>query len=246
MAPTAIFNNVSVDSSDAIHQLKASLKRTPETLLDVLEQSVARYPNHELGFITSSAHDSSIQTKTFREFEHHARSLAQAMLAWGNPTGSVVVVYLTEHEENMLVVWACLLAGLVPCLQPALSAQQSHKEGHVGHIKGLFGSAIWLTNETGAEQLLSIPDLEIHLYSELKESTAVSMSLDFKAHEPNADDEALLFLTSGSTGFSKAVVHTHRTLLAACHAKGASYGLTSDTKIINCERESLTPSELES
>jgi hypothetical protein len=45
-----------------------------------------------------------------------------------------IVVYLTEHEDNMAAVWACLLAGYVPCLQPALSAQQAHKEGHVTHI----------------------------------------------------------------------------------------------------------------
>ena len=235
MAPTAIFSPASVNATHTIQGLKAALGRTPETLLDVLDHAVSRYPNHELGFITSSAHDSSIQTKTFSEFAHNARSLAQAMRAWGKPTGSIVVVYLTEHEENMAAVWACLLAGLVPCLQPALSAQQSHKEGHVGHVKGLFGSAIWLTNETGAEQLLSIPDLEIHLFSELQESAAASMFLDFEAHAPNADDEALLFLTSGSTGFSKAVVHTHRTLLAACYAKGTSYGLTSETKILNCK-----------
>lgn len=232
MAPVAVVPATS--TADIIRDIKASVARTsPETLLDLLSQAASRYPTHELGFITSSAHDSSIQTKTFAEFAQNARSLAQAIRAWGKPTGSIVVVYLTEHEENMAAVWACLLAGLVPCLQPALSAQQSHKEGHVGHIKGLFGSATWLTNETGAEQLLSIPDLDIHLFSELKESAASQDVSEFKAHEAKADDEAILFLTSGSTGFSKAVVHTHRTVLAACYAKGQDYRLTSETKILN-------------
>ncbi|KAI6026071.1 atromentin synthetase [Pisolithus marmoratus] len=232
MAPVAVVPVIS--TADIIRDIKASVARTsPETLLDLLDQAASRYPTHELGFITSSAHDSSIQTKTFAEFAQYARSLAQAIRAWGKPTGSIVVVYLTEHEENMAAVWACLLAGLVPCLQPALSAQQSHKEGHVGHIKGLFGSATWLTNETGAEQLLSIPDLDIHLFSELKESAAGQDVSEFKAHEAKADDEAILFLTSGSTGFSKAVVHTHRTVLAACYAKGQDYRLTSETKILN-------------
>ncbi|KIJ62498.1 hypothetical protein HYDPIDRAFT_94475 [Hydnomerulius pinastri MD-312] len=235
MAPVAV---TPVAPTDIIHDLKASLaterasQTSPETLLDVLAQAAAQYSNHELGFITSSAHDSSIQTKTFSQFNEYARSLAQAMLAWGKPAGSVIVVYLTEHEDNMAAVWACLLAGYVPCLQPALSAQQAHKEGHVAHIKGLFSSATWLTSESGAEQVNSIAGLDIHLLSDLKASAETS-SADFKAHEAKPDDEAILFLTSGSTGFSKAVVHTHRTILAACHAKGESYGLTSESKIMN-------------
>jgi acyl-CoA synthetase (AMP-forming)/AMP-acid ligase II len=143
-------------------------------------------------------------------------------------------VYLTEHEDNMAAVWACLLAGYVPCLQPALSAQQAHKEGHVAHIKNLFGSATWLTNELGAEQISTISGLEVHLLSALKASAETfNVSADWVAYEAKPDDEAILFLTSGSTGFSKAVVHTHRTILAACRAKGESYGLTSESQVLN-------------
>ena len=233
MAPVAVSSYIApVNAID----LKASLLNpaVPETLLDALSRAVLQYPNHELGFITSSAHDSSIQTKTFVEFSQQALSLAKAIRAWGKPAGSVVVVYLTEHEDNMTAVWACILAGCVPCLQPALSAQQAHKEGHVAHIKNLFSSATWLTNESGADQLQSISGLDIHLLSELKAS-AENLGTDFVIHQPKPDDEAILFLTSGSTGFSKAVVHTHRTIIAACRAKGQSYGLTSRSKIMNCK-----------
>lgn len=228
MAPVAVSASAPVNASN---DLKAS--SAPGTLLDVLSRAVSQYPNHELGFITSSAHDSTIQTKTFSEFSQYALSLAKALRAWGKPAGSVVVVYLTEHEDNMAAVWACLLAGYVPCLQPALSAQQAHKEGHVNHIKNLFSSAIWLTNESGADQLQSISGLDIHLFSEVK-AAAQTSDAEFAVHQPKPDEEAILFLTSGSTGFSKAVVHTHRTIIAACTAKGQSYGLTSDSKVMNC------------
>jgi len=233
MAPVAVASPIA--PVNAIHDLKTSISNStvPENLLDVLSRAVHQYPNHELGFITSSAHDSSIHTKTFMEFNQYALSLAKAIRAWGKPAGSVVVVYLTEHEDNMAAVWACLLAGYVPCLQPALSAQQAHKEGHVAHIKNLFSSATWLTNNSGADQLQSISGIDIHLLSEVKAS-AENLDGDFVVHQPKPDDEAILFLTSGSTGFSKAVVHTHRTILAACHAKGQSYGLTSQSKIMNC------------
>lgn len=206
----------------------------PVTLHDVLSQAAERYPSHELGFITSSAHDSSIRSTTFSSFNQYARNLARAMLDWGKPAGSVIVVYLTEHEDNMAAVWACLLAGYVPCLQPALSAQQAHKEGHVAHIKNLFSSAIWLTNGSGADQVNSISGLEIYLLSELKASALQHhVPADWVARTAQPDDEAILFLTSGSTGFSKAVVHSHRTILAACSAKGEAYGLTPKTNILN-------------
>ncbi|KAG1824782.1 atromentin synthetase [Suillus subaureus] len=232
MAPVAV---TATTTTEFFTNLKTSLvSPQPNTLHDVIAQAVDRYPSHELGFITSSAHDSSIQTKTFSAFNQCVRNLARAMLEWGKPTGSVVVVYLTEHEDNMAAVWACLLAGYVPCLQPTLSAQQAHKEGHVAHIKNLFGSATWLTSELGAEQISTISGLEVHLLSELKISAETfTVSADWVGYEAKPDDEAILFLTSGSTGFSKAVVHTHRTILAACRAKGQSYGLTSESRVLN-------------
>ncbi|KAG2045700.1 hypothetical protein BDR06DRAFT_1025747, partial [Suillus hirtellus] len=112
MAPIAV---ASTTTSEFFSNLKTSIvSPQPNTLHDVIAQAVDRYPSHELGFITSSAHDSSIQTKTFSTFNQYVRNLARAMLEWGKPTGSIVVVYLTEHEDNMAAVWACLLAGYVP------------------------------------------------------------------------------------------------------------------------------------
>ncbi|OAX36353.1 atromentin synthetase [Rhizopogon vinicolor AM-OR11-026] len=206
----------------------------PVTLNDILSQASERYPSHELGFITSSAHNSYIQVKTFSSFNQYVRNLARTMLDWGKPAGSVILVYLTEHEDNMTAVWACLLAGYIPCLQPALSAQQAHKEGHVAHIQNLFSSSSWLTNEVGAQQLDSISGLEIHLLSGLQASALnYHVPVDWVARTIQSDDDAILFLTSGSTGFSKAVVHTHRTILAACHAKGEAYSLTPNTNVLN-------------
>ncbi|KAG2124036.1 atromentin synthetase [Suillus clintonianus] len=223
MAPVAVSPNTTTD-----------FVTTPNTLHDVIAQAVDRYPLHELGFVTSSAHDSSIQTKTFGAFNQYVRKLARAMLELGKPTGSIIVVYLTEHEDNMAAVWACLLAGYLPCLQPALSAQQAHKEAHVAHLKELFGSATWLTSELGAEQITSILGLEVHLFSRLKSSgEKFTVAADWVAYEAKPDDDAMLFLTSGSTGFSKAVVHTHRTILAACRAQGQNYGLSSESQVLN-------------
>lgn len=206
------------------------------TLIDLLYNSARRYPSKELSFITSSPHDSFIQTKTYSSFNRTVRNLARALLELKKPFGSIFLIYLSEHEENMVAVWACLIAGYVPCLQPALSAQKSHKEAHISHIANVTGSAVWLTSEACVAQLSSIPGLEIHLLSELRiAADRYSVSADWVARTVRPDDEAIFFLTSGSSGFSKVVVHTHRTILAACASKGAAYGLTSDSTIMNCE-----------
>ena len=204
------------------------------TLLDVLAQAVSLYPHRELAFIPSSSADYSIKAKTLRSFCEQVRRLAYVLVRLGRPSGSVIIVYLTEHEDNLAAIWACLFAGFVPCLQPTLSAQSAHKERHVAHLKHLLESALWLTDEAGAQQLHAVSELEVYLFSELVAQAERSDIHDWCPHTPTPDDDAILFLTSGSTGLSKAVVHTHRTILAACYSKGLNYGLSPESKILNC------------
>ncbi|KAH7919113.1 atromentin synthetase [Leucogyrophana mollusca] len=206
----------------------------PSNLPRVLLQAADRYPLHDLSFANPTARDLSYRSRTFSAFNQDVRKLAYAISQWAKPQGSIIVVYLTEHEDNMAAIWTCLLAGLVPCLQPALSAQQVHQHGHVAHIQRLFSPVTWLTNDFGAEQLSSIDGLEIRLFSELSAlAESARVPADWVVHDAQPDDEAILYLTSGSTGFCKAVVHTHRTILAACYAKGRSYGLTSKSNVLN-------------
>jgi acyl-CoA synthetase (AMP-forming)/AMP-acid ligase II/thioesterase domain-containing protein len=83
-------------------------------------------------------------------------------------------------------------------------------------------------NETG------VTGLDIKLLDNLKKSSESDAALaDFKLAPVDPDSDAILFLTSGSTGFSKAVVHTHRTILAACRSKGAAYSLSDNSSVMN-------------
>ena len=153
----------------------------------------------------------------------------------------IVIVYLSSHRDNMLAVWSALYAGFVPCLLPNLTAQLDHRKSHIEHLDSLLTSdgvkPVWLTHQIGSGQLneAGAVGLNIKLFDDIKKSGVQGFPKDFKFAPAEPDSEAILFLTSGSTGFSKAVVHTHRTILSACVSKAEAYKLTPKSTIMNCE-----------
>jgi acyl-CoA synthetase (AMP-forming)/AMP-acid ligase II len=221
--------------------LPAAPDSQPRVLHDLLRQAAESSPNQDLLFVHSSSRDRTVVRRTYAWLATAARRLARALNELELHRGSVVVVYLSEHEDNMVAIWACLLAGLVPCLQPALSAHEKHRSGHIGHIQTLFSSPLWLISDSGVDQLKSVEGLNYRVLGELRQTTADAIcskewtTLERGEHA-SPEDEALLFLTSGSTGFSKAAVHTHQTVLEACFAKGDDYRLDEDSRTLNCER----------
>ncbi|KAF8550109.1 hypothetical protein OG21DRAFT_1478637 [Imleria badia] len=108
------------------------------TLIDVLSHAAELFSSYELSFITSSTHDSFIQTNTFSSFNQ-------------------------KHGDDMAAVWACLLAGCVLCLQPALSAQGAHNEAQIVYITNVTRSVTWLVREPGGDLVrsMSSPSLEL-------------------------------------------------------------------------------------
>lgn len=223
-----------------------------ETLPELLTWASKKYGDKSLTFITSPT---AIETQSISWLESTTKCLAHAfMKAFKAPSNEgasnvpsskkpVVIVYLSSHQDNMLAVWAAVRAGFVPCLLPNLTAQLDHRRAHIEHLNSLLSSAeskpIWLTHPTGAGQLneTGVAGLDIKLFDEMK--TAASevdvASINLESVAIDADSEAILFLTSGSTGFSKAVVHTHKTILAACYSKVQAYDLKEDSNVMNCK-----------
>jgi len=141
-----------------------------------------------------------------------------------------------------LAVWSAICAGFVPCLLPNLTAQLDHRKAHIEHLNSLLTSdgvkPIWLTHQIGSSQLneAGAAGLNIKLFDDIKNAAeGLGCPKGFKPVPAEPDSEAILFLTSGSTGFSKAVVHTHRTILNACMSKGETYKLTPKSTIMYCK-----------
>jgi acyl-CoA synthetase (AMP-forming)/AMP-acid ligase II len=221
-----------------------------KTLPNLLTWATKSYGDKSLTFITSPT---TMETNSVAWLESATRALAYSFIkAFNGPSNEgvssvtnakkpIVIVYLSSHQDNMLAVWAAIRAGFVPCLLPNLTAQLEHRRAHIEHLNSLLSSAdtkpVWLTHQTGAGQLneTAVTGLNIKLFNELKKVSESDVApSDFHLAPVDPDSEAVLFLTSGSTGFSKAVVHTHKTILAACQSKGVAYSLDQDSVIMNC------------
>ena len=218
------------------------------TLPELLMWAAKTYGDKSLTFVTSP---SAAEVNNVAWLESSVKAIAYSFVtAFGSSTigasstskKPIVIVYLSSHQDNMLAVWAALCAGFVPCLLPNLTAQLDHRKAHIEHLNSLLTSdgvkPIWLTHQIGSGQLneAGAAGLNIKLFGDIKqtgESQECPKDFQFAPAEP--DSEAILFLTSGSTGFSKAVVHTHRTILNACVSKAEAYKLTPKSTIMNCK-----------
>ncbi|QIB67738.1 cyclohexanecarboxylate-CoA ligase [Kineobactrum salinum] len=187
-----------------------------ETLADSLEREARESPDRIL-LVDGDIHLCA------REAHHRVTHLAQILLD-RTPTGSVVSFMLPNWHEAALIYHAITLAGMVahPIL-PSLRDQElwfmlSDSRSRLLFIPSAYRGHDYVEmvkRVTG--DLPQAPDVivlrgdagEYIAYSDLERST-VSGSL------PHLDPDAvrLIMYTSGTTGRSKGVLHTHNTLHA--------------------------------
>ena len=223
--------------------LTSTLPEHFSTLPDMLTWAAKTYKNRALTFVTSPT---TAEAKDVAWLESSVKTIAYFFtIAFGSSiTGKkpIIIVYLSSHQDNMLAIWAALYAGFVPCLLPNLTAQLDHRRAHIKHLNTLLTSdsvqPVWLTHQIGSGQLneVDVTGLNIKLFDDIKMAGETQEGpKDFRFVPADPDSEAILFLTSGSTGFSKAVVHTHRTILNACMSRAEAYKSTLDSTVMNCK-----------
>jgi acyl-CoA synthetase (AMP-forming)/AMP-acid ligase II/thioesterase domain-containing protein len=137
----------------------------------------------------------------------------------GRP-GAKIVLVLDRPRDFIPTFWACVLGGYVPCPVAPIRNDPERWAKHLAHIDTLLDHPIVVS--AGA------------LLDELPATLATARLQDLrKTGEPGRlhcaknSELALLMLTSGSTGSSKAVELTHANLLASMEGRAERQQLTS-------------------
>ncbi|RAL13189.1 nonribosomal peptide synthetase TdiA [Aspergillus homomorphus CBS 101889] len=142
---------------------------------------------------------------------------------------TVFLLHFDTHEENIRWFWACTVAGYLPCIVPKFAVSTDRRIAQAEHILRLLDSPVLLTNGrmACAFQGIDTPRLyRVDQQTALTTSPPASTPLPLDRNQ-RTDDLGALMLTSGSTGFSKAVCLRQPQMLAAVAGKAAHCGATS-------------------
>lgn len=138
--------------------------------------------------------------------------------------GSPVLLHMENHWDNILWFWAVVLAHGLPVMSSPFSNNPESRERHIKGLSQLLQSPLCLTTNN----LLSLFDTEHNL----RVVTIEFLSHKWSDHheirrqnningKPSKEANAMLMLTSGSTGNAKAVQITHSQVLASVAGKAS-------------------------
>ncbi|WP_346177769.1 non-ribosomal peptide synthetase [Streptomyces cuspidosporus] len=164
---------------------------------------------------------------SYAELRECARRISQGLRGNGAAPGDRVLIAVNDPENFFRAFWGCVLAGVVPC-PIAPSADPSQGRAQLEHLRVLLGEPLVVVSKAAHGDL---PDVGLRTVT--VEELGHASPEDGRLHAPAPDDLALLMLTSGSTGSSKAVRLTHANLLAAQAGKSGALGLGPEDTSLN-------------
>ena len=174
---------------------------------------------------------------TWREFEGTANKLAHHFLSEGVTKGKKVAILMMNCIGWLPIYFGILKTGAVVCpMNFRYSADEIKYCLELAEADVLiFGPAfIGRINEI-KDKLSGIKEFifaggreECPDYAEFYEDIIADMPTANVRIQIEPEDDAAIYFSSGTTGFPKAVLHTHASLLASCYTENNNHGQTKD------------------
>jgi acyl-CoA synthetase (AMP-forming)/AMP-acid ligase II/thioesterase domain-containing protein/acyl carrier protein len=163
---------------------------------------------------------------SYRAVLEEARHILGGLHATGRPTGSKIALLLDRPRDFIPAFWACILGGYIPCALAPIQNDAERWAKHLSHVDTLLDGPLFVSSG--------------RLLTELPATTASVALSELRAaprweevHEAGGSEAAILMLTSGSTGNSKAVELTHDNLYASMAGRAERQGLTAADTMLN-------------
>lgn len=203
--------SVSAPSLSSDFSTKIPTGEQPSSVGEMLLHAVHRHPYSGLRFV-SGERESDFELVTYPALLQDAQRILGGLHARRLQQGAIVNLLLECPADIIPAFWACVLGGYLPCPLAPIRNDPERWARHLAHVDGLFNHPTVITNAVLRKELpegRESVDLQ-----RLREARPCELT-----HCAASSDPAILMLTSGSTGNSKAVVLTHGNLIASMAGK---------------------------
>ncbi len=189
-----------------------------DTLAATLLRTAERFPRHGLRFLTAEGENAL----TYPELLLAARGVLSGLRRAGLQPQDKVLFQFERNRDFVIAFWACVLGGFVPV---PLAVAPSYREANaaltkVKHAWEMFRGPLLLTSATlrpGIESAVRLLALD---GAQVADIDSLAGDPDAEVCTAQAEEPALIMLTSGSTGAPKAVVLSHQNLVwRACASR---------------------------
>ncbi len=185
----------------------------------------------EYSLIEPSRIDSFRSEITWKEFDQKANRMANLLLSRGVTKGTKVAILLMNSLEWLPIYFGILKAGAM-----AVPLNFRYTPEEIRYCVDLADVEVLLFGPefTGRMEAICnrIPRVKMLLYvgedcpsfAESYNGLVPRMSADTPGIQMSDDDEAAIYFSSGTTGFPKAIVHAHRSLVHSCKVEQNHHG----------------------
>ncbi|MGR3933101.1 AMP-binding protein [Streptomyces sp. BRA346] len=201
-------------------------------LADLLLQAAEQYPDNGLRYCGADDVTES-RLQRYPELLGEAFRILAGLRARGTEAGRTIALLLERPEDFLSTFWACLLGGMTACPLVPLRNDPERWSAQLAHVNALLDGPLLVTTARLRDDMPEVPGLEVAVLDHLTPDACDIAPADVTISHARPTDVALLVLTSGSTGSSKAVMLTHANLLASMAAKAEMQGLTSTDITLN-------------
>ncbi|MFC5216345.1 alpha/beta fold hydrolase [Streptomyces coerulescens] len=210
---------------------KALTNNSPiSNITDLLTRTARNHAESGLTYCLGGA-DAPHEFQSYPELLKEARLLHSALCARGLAPRDKVVLILERPRNFLTAFWACLLGGFVPCPLSPQRGDPTRWAAQLTHVNTLLESPLVLTEASLAAELPATDGLRVAAIESLHGVEPSAPAAE--PHRAAPEDIAVLVLTSGSTGNSKAVRLSHANLLASMAGKNGYHRLTAADTTLN-------------
>ncbi|MDQ2085053.1 class I adenylate-forming enzyme family protein [Herbivorax sp. ANBcel31] len=208
-----------------------------ELNLDLQESHNVIWKEYEL--IENNPAGEYRRNMTWRVFEEKANRIANLLLKRGIKKGDKVAILLMNCLEWLPIYFGILKSGAVAVpLNFRYTAEEIKYCLNLSEsIALIFGPEFIGRLENIYEQ---IPQIKMLFYAgENRPSFAESydrLTANCSSEDPQIkitdDDDAAIYFSSGTTGFPKAILHDHKSLMSACYTEQNHHGQTREDNFL--------------